>query len=138
MILSKFKSGKRPSYRELDKKLTEVRSLIRDQRWLPAEVSKLKANFDSLEQRFGVDTTTTEDQTTLLLKAAQEVTPDDYAGARPPQEAYEHEIKGEDLFAFRWKSVSFGNVDMYFKFCLKGTDKGRKAYICSIHEHKEK
>jgi len=99
---------------------------------------KLKANFDDLEQRFGVATTTTEDQTAILLAVAQEITPDHYAGTRPPQEAYEDAIKGEDLFAFRWKSSFFGNEEMYFKFALKGADKGRRAYICSIHEHHKK
>ena len=128
----------RPSYRELDNKLKELRVLLADGRWRPADLLKLRANFDDLEQKFGLDTTTSQDQATLLLSVAHEISPRDYAGTRPPQEAYEESIRGEDLFAFRWKSAFFGNEEMYFKFALRGADKGRRAYICSIHEDDKK
>jgi hypothetical protein len=123
----------RPSPKELAGKLAEARTLIKAGMWRPASPPKLLADFEKLEARLGLETTTREDQTKILLTAAEEATPDDYCGAHPPQKAYEDEISGQDLFAFGWKSASLG-VQMYFKFAIKGTDKGRRVYPCSIHE----
>lgn len=123
----------RPSPKELAGKLAEARTLIKAGMWRPASAPKLKANFDELEAKFGLETTTREDQTQILLTAADEVTPEDYGGTHPPQKAYEDEIIGHELFAFDWKSSTFG-AQMYFKFAIKGADKGRRVYPCSIHE----
>ena len=125
----------RPSPKELAGKLVEARTLINAGMWRPASVPKLQANFEDLETRFGIEIATREDQTRILLTAVEEATPDDYCGTRPPQKAYEDEISGQDLFAFSWKSANFG-AQIYFKFAIKGADKGRRVYPCSIHESK--
>ncbi|MBZ5591264.1 MAG: hypothetical protein LAP39_03445 [Acidobacteriia bacterium] len=106
-------------------------------KWLPADAKKLKANFDELEAVFGMETTLAEDQQAILLAPFGEVTPEHYAGTRPPARSYEPAIYHEELFAFRWSSLFFSNHEMYFKFCLSGADEGRRAFICSIHEHRE-
>jgi hypothetical protein len=90
----------RPSPRECQSKLTEVRGLIAEGKWRPAEAKKLQADFDKLADRFGVQTTTLEDQKELLLRAAQEAAPGDYKGGHPPHKAYEATIKDKELFAF--------------------------------------
>jgi hypothetical protein len=123
----------RPSPKELAGKLAEARALIKARMWRPASRPKLKVDFDKLEAKFNVETTTNEDQTALLLTAANECTSDDYDGSYPPQKSYEETIIGQELFAFSYKSASLG-AQMYFKFAIKGVDKGRRVYPCSIHE----
>jgi hypothetical protein len=106
-------------------------------RWSPASPAKLKADFDELETVFGLETALAEDQKKILLAAIEEVAPGHYVGSRPPQRSYEQTIRDKELFPFRWRSMFFAEHEMYFKFCLKGADKDQRAYICSIHEHRE-
>lgn len=54
----------------------------------------------------------------VLLKLLDEVTPQDYIGARPPAKSYETQIKGTDLFEFKFSSNLF-ECDVYLKFTIK-------------------
>jgi hypothetical protein len=101
--------------------------------WLPADPGKLKANFDEIEKLFGIDTALQEDQNEILLGILCEIRPEHYVGGRPPQQAYEVAILGKELFAFQWASSCCNGRQMYFKFCIKGTEEGRRIYVCSIH-----
>lgn len=106
-------------------------------KWLPANPAKLKANFDEIEVTFGMETALTEDQTVILVGAIREIKPDQYKGVRPPPRSYEPAIRGQEILGFRWKSAFFSGYEMYFKFCLNGAEDGRRAFICSIHEHRD-
>lgn len=77
-----------------------------------------------------------EDHKRLLLAALGEITAGDYAGSRPPTKSYEPATRDIEMFAFCWQSAYF-SVQMYFKFCLAGADKGRKPFIFSIHPSTE-
>ncbi|HEV2960450.1 MAG TPA: hypothetical protein VG649_01395 [Candidatus Angelobacter sp.] len=122
----------RPSEKELRKKLEEAKMLIRQDRWSPASPGKLAANFSEIEEKLNIDATLSEDHKALLLAALDEIKVADYAGEHPPQKSYEPATKNVDMFAFCWQS-SYFSERMYFKFCLVGADKGRRAFIFSIH-----
>lgn len=127
----------RPRQRELWKKLTEAKSLVKSGRWIPANPQKLQANFDELADTFGIETTLTEDQTTILLSALDEIRADHYCGGRPPDASYEIVVKGHDMWEFRWISKFFGDKEMYLKFCFtKGDENSRKLAMLSIHPNR--
>ena len=126
----------RPSSKELWGKIAEAKALIQKGKWAPSVPAKLKADFDELEDGLGIETVLLEDQTAILTKAIEEIQAPDYAGSRPPMRSYEGASRNLDLFAFRWKSAHFG-CEMYFKFCLGGADKGRRAWVLSIHPHRD-
>lgn len=102
------------------------------------EPSELEANWSELETKFGVETSLIEDRTQILTTALREIEVDDYAGARPPQRSYEQSAHGGEMFAFHWESGAFRKDEMYFKFCLTGTDKGRRVCVFSIHPQRDR
>ena len=110
--------------------------LIRKHGWSPANVSKLAADFSEIEAKLDLNATAPEDHKQLLLAALDEITAGDYAGTHPPQKSYEPATKNLELFAFCWQSNYFSEK-MYFKFCLAGVDKDRRAFIFSIHPSTE-
>jgi hypothetical protein len=126
----------RPSLKELWGKINEARALVQKSRWAPAFPEKLKADFDELEGALGIETALPEDQMAILMQALTEIQAADYAGTRPPMRSYERATRSLEMFAFRWKSAHF-NCKMYFKFSLGGADKGRRAWVYSIHPHRE-
>lgn len=69
----------------------------------------------------------------VLNNLLNEVKIDNYAGYHPPHKSYEPQIKGKDLFAFRWTSSTL-NFEIYLKFALKN----ETLYIVSLHENKKK
>lgn len=128
-----------PSYRERDIKLRKLRELLRQGIWRPAEPTKLQWQFDKLARRFGIDTAAREDQTKILLETAEKAKPNDYCGSHPrPEAAYEPAISDEDLWEFKCRPAYAGAAVVYFKFCLRGVDKGSTVYIVSIHEDNPK
>lgn len=138
MIPSKRSIGSalgRPSSKELWKKLTEAKHLVQNGQWLPAMPAKLQADFEELNS-LGIETALQEDQTSLFMQALDEIQAADYAGTRPPMRSYEGATTNLEMFAFRWKSTHF-NCEMYLKFSLGGVDKGRRAWMYSIHPHRD-
>ena len=137
MIPSNRRRPERPSHKELSKKLRECQELVRAGKWSPAEPAKLKANFDELEAAFAMDTTLADDQRKILMGSLCEITPDHYVGGRPTTKSSEPRVRGAELLAFSWKSSFFSGSEMYFKFCVSGENDARRAFVCSIHEHRE-
>ena len=133
MIPSKYSTRWAPTHRELSKKIREALSLVKNGRWSPGQPVKLKADFDELEKEFDIEMALLEDQEKILLAVLNEIKPEHYAGTHPPTKAYETTVKGRDLFAFAWKSPFFDGQEMYFKFCMNGTDDRKRVFILSIH-----
>lgn len=69
-----------------------------------------------------------EDLVELIPKMVAEIGPQHYRGKRPPEKSYEVQIKGGELYAFRWMSKELGCI-VYFKFALKEG----KLWIASLH-----
>lgn len=132
-------SNRRPSHKELSKKLREATECVQGKRWLPADPAKLKANWDELEEACGVESAALEEeQTAILVAILKEAKPEYYAGKHPPERSYERGTGGSELFAFRWQSTFFGNRMMFFKFSLVGAGRGAKAFIYSVHPNRER
>lgn len=72
---------------------------------------------------------TTEERSRALLIALDEISPEHYAGRRPPEKSYEKEVQGMEMFAFCWPSSRFRRV-MYFKFCVTK----RALFVLSFHQ----
>ena len=138
MIPSKRGKNERPTHKELNKKIQECVSLVSAGRWLPVDPIKLKANFDEMEERFGFETSLQEDQTQILLGVLGEITPEHYAGTRPPMPSYERATLGKELIAFRWPSLCCSGCLMYFKFCVTGIGIEQRVFIHSVHPSRDK
>jgi len=101
----------RPSHKELRGKVLKAREKITAADWSMANPEKQVGEFRDLNLWTGAE------MTRALEIAANEVTPEHYAGTRPPMRSYEGACKDAELFAFRWDSAHFGRR-MYLKFCL--------------------
>jgi hypothetical protein len=115
--------AERPSYRELNNKLSAAKDFIAKSQWAPAEPVKLTPDL----QHF--DLYAAEEQAEAFLAALGEIEPGHYIGTHPPEKAYEKHVYGLDLFAFCWPSKRF-ECTMYIKFCVTKD----ALYVVSFHE----
>ncbi|MCE5318398.1 MAG: hypothetical protein LLG04_13690 [Parachlamydia sp.] len=118
--------SERPSQRELHKKIEEAKAALESGRCLFANPAKAVGELYALEM---------DDSSgvwPLIRALLNEIEPDDYAGSRPPQRAYEVLIAERELFAFSWNSGKL-NKKMYLKFALKD----RCYYYVSLHPSQE-
>jgi hypothetical protein len=113
---------KRPSYREIDRKLKAAESAVKS-----GNVFLIKQEIiasDALELGYLID----EELHGILSELIEATSPKDYRGTRPPQRSYEKEIEGLDLFAFQVKSVILGR-EVYYKFAIMDGC----LYLVSLH-----
>lgn len=115
--------NKRPSDRELIKRLNEAKEFLKNGHGLFANPSKAVGELNDLE--IG----NTNDVWQLISVLLEEITPADYRGSRPPQKSYEKAIVGLELLAFSWWSRQFAK-QMYMKFVLKN----ERYYYVSLHQ----
>lgn len=115
--------SKRPSNKEISKRLAEAKKYLKNRQGLFANPAKVVGELDSL----GIGDT--GDLWELIRDLLAEITPEDYRGARPPQKSYEKAIAGLELFAFTWWSKKLAK-EMYIKFVLKGEG----YYYVSLHQ----
>lgn len=109
----------RPSHKELDGKLRVARELI-----VADQFRILKPTItaqDLIELDCSADRETLPD----LL---DEISPENYAGQRPPMRAYEEEIRDCELFAFAWNSTKL-EKNTYMKFAVKNN----VFWLVSLH-----
>ena len=114
---------KRPSNRELDKRLNEAKECLKNRHGAFANQSKVVGELNDL------DIGDTNDIWPLIRELLEEITPKDYRGARPPQKSYEKAIIGLELLAFSWWSAKCAK-QMYIKFVLKN----ERYYYVSLHQ----
>jgi hypothetical protein len=115
--------NKRPSERELFKRLNEAKEYLKSRAGLFANPAKVLGELNDLE--IG----DTNDVWLLIRELLEEISPEDYRGAKPPQKSYEKLIMGQELIAFSWQSAKLAKP-MYIKFALKN---GRYYYV-SLHK----
>jgi hypothetical protein len=115
---------KRPSPKELDKKIAAVRAALLGWTWEPAHAGKLAVQLARL------DLISREDQGLAMAAVSGEIRASDYCGGYPPLKATEAGFGGCEMFAFAWDSEFFGRR-MYFKFVLRN----EKCGIVSLHEN---
>lgn len=114
---------KRPSHRELIKRLNEAKEFLRNRHGVFANPSKAVGELNDL------DIGDTNDVWQLIRELLEEISPKDYKGARPPQKSYEKAIAGSELFAFCWWSPKCAK-QIYIKFVLKN----ERYYYVSLHQ----
>jgi hypothetical protein len=115
--------NKRPSDRELSKRLDEAKEFLRNRCGVFATPSKAVGELNDL------DIGDTNDVWRLISELLEEISPKDYKGSRPPQKSYEKVIEGSELFAFSWWSTKCAK-QMYIKFVLKN----ERYYYVSLHQ----
>jgi len=114
---------KRPSYKELSKKVREAKQAVSQGHVLILEQEDVAQ--DALELEYVIET----ELFTILQELIEETNPDHYVGARPPQKSYKHEIEGLELFAFVVESSRF-NCRIYYKFALDQS----MLWLVSLHQ----
>lgn len=114
----------RPSFRELDRKLSQAKESVSRNKILTINPAALAE--DAFDLGFLIS-----DLADTLYEILIEIKPQNYVGRRPPEKSYEDEIQNLDLFAFRWDSARFG-CEVYFKFVINGDF----LYIVSLHQHR--
>ena len=114
---------RRPSDRELDKRLNEAKEFLKDRHGAFANPPKAVGELNDL------DIGDTNDIWPLIRELLEEIAPKDYRGSRPPQKSYEKAIIGLELLAFSWWSAKYAK-QMYIKFVLKN----ERYYYVSLHQ----
>ena len=100
---------KRPSDRELIKRLSEAKEFLKNRYGVFANPSKAVGELNDL------DIGDTNEVWQLIRELLEEITSKDYKGSRPPQRSYEKVIVGLELLAFSWWSSKCAK-QMYIKF----------------------
>jgi len=114
----------RPSVHELNRKIEKGKELVGKGNILTINPGAVAA--DAAELSF-----LASELQAVLSKILLEVKPTYYIGRRPPEKSYDPQIKGGDLFTFRWMCREFG-CEVYFKFCIKEGC----FYLVSLHENR--
>src|SRR5271170_4422535 len=123
MIRGHMFETQRPTGREVDKRLKEVKEALKSRKVAFANIAKAVGELMRLE----IDGT--DELWDLILGLFEEIMIGDYAGGRPPQKNTEPDGTGAELYAFCWNSRHYGKR-MYLKFAIKdGT-----YYYVSLHE----
>ena len=118
---------KRPSHKELYKKILKARKAVAN--GLINLVNQDAIVCDAIELGYLIES----DLIGVLTSLLNEITPNNYAGKRPPEKSYERQIEDLDLFDFRIESSWF-NCAVYLKFALYNNE----LWIVSLHRNREK
>jgi len=118
---------KRPSHKELYKKILEARKAVAN--GLINLINQDAIVCDAIELGYLIEL----DLIGVLTSLLNEITPNNYAGKRPPEKSYERQIEDLDLFAFRVESSWF-NCTVYLKFTLYNNE----LWIVSLYRNREK
>lgn len=116
---------KRPTCREIDKRLKEAKEALENRCVAFANPGKVIGELMSLEIE------ATDETWELISKLINEIRPEDYQGAYPPLKSYETKIENHDLWAFSWHSYQL-KQQMYLKFSIKAGF----FYYVSLHKCK--
>lgn len=116
----------RPSHRELSGKINAAKKAVKEDHIRLINQSVLVA--DALELGYLFE----DEFLDIFSDLLNNTNPEHYAGAKPPQESYETEIKGMELFAFKTYS-NILELMVYYKFSIKNNF----CYLVSLHKNRE-
>lgn len=117
---------KRPSHKELTAKLRDAQNALESGKVALVNQTALAADALELDYLIG------SELNGVLRELIITTRPEDYKGNRPPQRAYESEIKDLELFAFVVFSERFSR-DVYYKFALEDNI----LWLISLHENRK-
>ena len=121
------KSVKRPTYKELDNKISEAKAAV-----TRGDINLINPHAvasDAIQLGYLLDMELTE----VLLSVLSEIKPDQYVGKRPPSRSYENRIIESELFPFRARSNRFQCM-VYLKFTLFD----QAFFLISLHKNRNK
>jgi hypothetical protein len=118
---------KRPTYKELDRKISDAREAVSGDRVNVINPEALAA--DALQLGFLLD----DELNPVLLSLIDDLKPGQYVGGRPPSRSYENKIIQSELFAFRTGSSRF-SCKIYLKFTLFD----QAFWLISLHRNRHK
>ncbi len=120
---------KRPTHKELSRKLNVAKNRLKDGEWQPAFGYESYGSF--MKDCEELNLPTAPEQAEALQQVLEEVTPDHYIGPHPPLMGSRGEIVDKELFAFVLES-KFLRETVYLKFAV---DK-EQLYIVSFHKER--
>lgn len=115
----------RPTYKELDNKLTQAKKAVEG-----GHVNLLNPEViasDAIELGYSINDEFTESLTAVL----RQTTPKQYVGKRPPDLSYQNIIIANALYAFRIASDTF-NCQVYLKFTVFDDE----LWVVSFHKNR--
>ncbi len=116
----------RPTYKELDKKLSQAKKAVES--GLVNILNPKALASDAAELGYRIEDEFLESLTTVL----ESTSPAHYVGKRPPTLSYENTIIASALYAFRTKFESF-NCLVYLKFSLFENE----LWVVSFHKNRD-
>ncbi len=119
-------SRRRPSLREIDRRLKEARKALIERNVSFANEAK------AVGELFDLNIGDTKDLWPLILELLEEIKNTEYAGAHPPLKSVEPLIADCELYAFVWESTKL-KKKMYFKFAIKDGF----FYYVSLHRSRQ-
>lgn len=118
---------KRPTYKELDKKINEAKQAVTSGQ--VAVINPEAVASDAIQLGFLLD----EELEAVLLSILDDLKPLQYVGKRPPPKSYENKIMTSELFAFRTTSRRF-SCKVYLKFTMFDNS----FWLISLHKNRNK
>jgi hypothetical protein len=116
--------SRRPTFRELDRKIAQAKKAVSQDKIFIPEPNIIAADALTLGYRIS-------EISDVLIDLLGALTPRNYIGRYPPERSYKEEIRDCELFVFQALSNRLG-CTVYFKFALKMDF----IYIISLHEFK--
>ncbi|MBT7825050.1 MAG: hypothetical protein HN600_00510 [Bacteroidetes bacterium] len=111
---------KRPSYKELEKKLKSALECISEESYFILDITTFVKDLNELN---------CPNQSVTISEVINELTPEHYCGNRPPKRAYNMKISNCELYEFVINS-SYTETSTYVKFAFKNDN----LYIVSLHK----
>lgn len=115
----------KPSHKALTGKIEFARKAVRTGKIVLLSPDIIAADLANLGREV-------DEISNILYELLENTSPKNYAGTRPPQRAYESEIPGCELYAFKAASKTVG-CTMYFKFTVNDD----KFWLVSLHEDRQ-
>lgn len=115
----------RPTTKELFNKIRDARQAVASERIEIVEADAVAA--DAIELEYDLET----ELKAILENFLDSISPQDYAGPRPPQKSYKDKIQGLDIFAFVLDSTYF-KVAAYIKFAIAH----ETFWLVSLHKNR--
>jgi hypothetical protein len=116
---------RRPSVREIDRRLKEAQKAIAKHNVSFANEANV------VDELFDLNIGDTEEVWPVIFELLEEIKNTDYAGAHPPLKSMEPTIADCELYAFAWESTRF-KKKMYLKFAVKDGF----FYYVSLHKNR--
>ncbi len=117
---------KRPTHKELSKKLKQAVDFVKGER--VGLIKQVILVEDAIELGYSIEFELFD----VLAELIEKTTPDHYTGSKPPQKSYADEISGLELFAFVIEIDRF-EEPIYFKFSISQDG----LWLVSLHIDRE-